>query len=156
MSVEIAEEYTSLTWPADHRRPKMSIPEPYHIGAFPDDADLRFNELLFLSGFEPWEEEKLRVWKLKLIPRGWFAVTFEGLVVAACAALHENNWIPFTSEISFLVRDPDHRGKGLGRAVFIAAMNQAFLAGYRNILLRTNRPNAISIYREMGFEDAAV
>jgi len=50
--------------------------------------------------------------------------------------------------------DPEHRGKGLGRAVSLAAVNRFIRAGFRNVYLMTDdfRLPALAAYLKLGFE----
>jgi mycothiol synthase len=59
-----------------------------------------------------------------------------------------------TPELGWVAADPDHRGRGLGRAVCLAVLHAAAAAGHREIFLRTDdhRRPAIRVYLALGFE----
>ena len=60
---------------------------------------------------------------------------------------------PYGGELGWVAGDPYHKGKGLGMAVCVAAVNRFIKAGYHNIYLQTDdqRLAALKIYLKLGF-----
>jgi ribosomal protein S18 acetylase RimI-like enzyme len=101
------------------------------------------------------EAEARAMWLLDPPGRTAVAVDGDGLVVGS-ANMYPNHDGPgsHVASANFMV-DPDHRGKGIGRALCEDALEWARGQGFRamqfNAVAETNRP-AIALYRSLGFE----
>lgn len=71
------------------------------------------------------------------------------------------NWLKLagdTAEIYVLGVSPDYAGKGLGKLLMFAGMNELVTRGFSEVELYVDGDNtaAVSLYRSLGFETAAV
>ena len=76
--------------------------------------------------------------------------------LAGCVALHRLE--PEISEMKRLYLRPKFRGKGLGRALAMAVIEEARGIGYRLMRLDTVEPvmkDAVAMYRKLGFREIA-
>lgn len=76
-------------------------------------------------------------------------------VPAGCAMIHRIG--PATCEIKRVFAEPAFRGHGLGKALFVTAMDHARRAGYAEMKLDTmvTLTEAIALYRKLGFTRCA-
>jgi len=78
------------------------------------------------------------------------AVTDDGQS-AGCTALRR--WQPGTAEMKRMYVRPAHRGRGVGKCLAVAAIQEAVNAGYHRIVLDTapTMTDAIRLYEGLGF-----
>ncbi len=146
-----------MVWPASERRfcPAVDPAPGYTIRTYRDGDEEDFLRLMFLSDFDPWDEEKLSDNINQIIPAGWFfVVDSAGQIIATAMALHNYSGVsPFTRDVGWVFYHPGHRGHALGLAL-CARVTQHFLeAGYTKIQLRTEhyRLPAIKTYLKLGY-----
>lgn len=147
-----------MVWPTDRLTtpPAPRLSPGYRLRAYQPGDEPRFYEVMTLSGWPGWDDDKLRPWLARIPPRGWIMAIDEqsGQIVATCMCLHDHsNLHPFGGEIGWVASDPAHRGKRLGMAVCAAATARLIEAGYRNIHLYTEhwRLAAIRSYLNLGY-----
>ena len=137
------------------RLPDVEVPEGYVLRRYrPGDED-GWQGLLRAGGFsEDWSSRTVRDYMLDPVRRAgsWVAASGDDLVSATFATPDAQ-----CAEIGFLdyvVTHPDHRSKGLSRAVCTGVMRFFRERGYRRIRLLTDdwRLPAISLYLSLGFE----
>ena len=159
-----AEELLQLqmVWP-EHlldKSPVIRVPSGYALRTFRPGDEPRFYEVMALSGWPGWNDEKLQPWLAKVLPDGWFMLVHkkrvgaDGDIVATAMCLHNYMGIhPFQGELGWLASDPVHAGKGLGMVVCAAVTRRFIGAGYRNIRLYTEdfRLPAIKTYLKLGY-----
>ena len=86
-------------------------------------------------------------------PEGCLLLAVEDDRAAGCVALRELT--DDMSEMRRLYVKPEYRGKGVGRQLVLAAINQARLIGYRSIRLITlsSMNEAVALYHSLGFKE---
>jgi putative acetyltransferase len=84
-------------------------------------------------------------------PHGTFLAAFVGDEPAGIGGL--GRYDETTGEIRRMYVVPDHRGKGIGRAILVALEDHARSLGYERIRLETGNqaPEAISMYESHGY-----
>jgi acetylglutamate kinase len=88
-------------------------------------------------------------------PQGRMVLGFVDGVLVGCGALSQVN--ACDGEMKRIYVTPSQRGKGYGRALAWAIVNEARQAGYRRVVLSSWAGNEapIKLYRAMGFTDIA-
>ena len=83
--------------------------------------------------------------------RGTFLVARDGKRAVGCGAIRLLD--PKTAEVKRMYVEPDHRGKGIGRAVLDGLDAAARQLGARRLVLETgvHSKEALSLYRNAGF-----
>ena len=133
--------------------PEVTLPQGYVLrGYLPGDED-GWAAVLRLGGFTDWERDRIDTFLVGPERReGSRVVSLDGQIVAATFASRGNR--PAGSGVlDFVVSHPDHRGKGLGRAVCTAVLRFLVDRGYAAVTLQTDdwRLPAISLYLSLGF-----
>ena len=145
-----------MVWPQPAEPPPAAVPAGYELGTLRDGERESYVRLMRRAGFSDWGERELRGVDGSVLPDGLFVVRKvpEGAVVATAVAGHRPTTIhPHGGELGWVATDPDHLGRGLGRAVCAAAVARLRSAGYRRIYLLTDdfRLPAIALYLRLGF-----
>jgi len=152
------ESYVQLqmVWP-EHlldTPPAVRLPPGYTLRTYRRGDEPRFYEVMELAGWVGWNDEKLRPWRSRILPEGWFMAIHgeSNEIVATAMALHSKVY-PSGGELGWLACDPAHTGKGLGMAVSAAVTARFIDAGYRNIHLYTEdwRLPALKTYLKLGY-----
>lgn len=153
-------EYQQLqmVWPEARLEtpPPIVVPPAYSLRTYRPGDETRFYEVMDLAGWPGWDDERLRPWKARILPAGWFMAVHEAsaqiAATAMCLHSHEDDH-PFGAELGWVAGDPAHKGRGLGRAVCAAATARMIDIGYRSIHLYTEdwRPAALRIYLTIGY-----
>ncbi|HEX2950881.1 MAG TPA: GNAT family N-acetyltransferase [Armatimonadota bacterium] len=136
--------------------PVVSLPDGYLLRNYTADDEEHYLDLIEKAGFGRWSQNRITENLQKIIPGGFFVIEHQssGKLVATALANHRPLAdIPFGGELGWVAADPQHAGKGLGRAVCAAAVNRLLQAGYRHLYLLTDdfRLPAIKIYLRLGF-----
>ena len=112
-----------------------------------DEDLLERYPLQFIHGLRPGDSED---------PDLFFVVAYEGDEAAGwraqgCGALRPLE--PGVGEIKRMFVLPEHRGKGVARAILSALEAQAVKSGYHTVRLETGtkQPEAISLFRSEGY-----
>jgi mycothiol synthase len=146
-----------MLWPADQPAPPaVKLPPGYRLRQYVEADATSFLRVMHLAGFTHFDLARIRQTLRGVLPDGFFVTEHEptGLVVATAMASHSPNELhPFGGELGWVAGDPEHAGKGLGRAVCVAVVQRFIQAGYKRIYLRTDdfRLPAVKIYLSMGF-----
>jgi mycothiol synthase len=148
-----------MVWPIE-RLPsatKVAIPGGY-IARTCLEPDFSAARTLAASEWPGLEEEWGSFFVDTVVPGGAILVVHAqtGQSVATAIAVHRRRgWadIADVGKICYIVVDPRHRGKGLGRAVTALAVGRLIEAGYRHIFLNVQgwRLPAIRCYLRLGF-----
>lgn len=128
----------------------------------PDAADARWclaqymNELAdrFDGGFNPAKGSSVSNAEM-MPPNGWFLIAREDGRPVGCAALIRRD--DATGEIKRMWTAPVARGQGLARRMLLRLEEIAREAGFRRVVLDTNRvlKEAQDLYRRQGFVEIA-
>jgi putative acetyltransferase len=108
--------------------------------------------LHFSLCFQRFEEELAGLPGAYARPEGCLLLALRGDEAAGCAALRKI--ASGVAEMKRLFVRPAFRGKGLGRVLAEAILDEAAKAGYRSIKLDTidSMKEAIALYRDLGFK----
>ncbi len=127
---------------------------------FPEEADLvrmLFREYAAALGFDlcfqGFEKELMQMPGRYAEPRGRVLLAVEEGKAVGCIALRPQT--DDTAEAKRLYVRPEARGKGIGRQLLEALIEQARLAGYRRIVLDTHTSfvAAVKLVESLGFRD---
>jgi GNAT superfamily N-acetyltransferase len=118
----------------------------------PDEADILSQIAYSAKAHWGYPERWLEIWKpqLTFIPEyfqtgeSWVAVLEE--IPIAFYTLHERDGIAWLENLSVL---PEDMGKGVGRQLFIHAINRSRASGHKILQLEAD-PNALGFYEKMG------
>ena len=146
-----------MTWPAGRRVPDIAIPNGYKLRQYDTADEGDYIALAEKAGFRGWSGDTVGKHCESIIPRGFFVIEHEDsrrVVASAQAGHHPAPGLPHAGEVGWVIGDPEHRGRGLGRVVTAAVLRRFLEAGYENIYLRTDdwRLPAMKIYLDLGLE----
>lgn len=113
----------------------------------------RLAELEKICFSEPWSEKALL--EETENPAAFFVAAVDGSEVLGYGGMHT---VLGESYIDNIAVFPEHRGRGVGRAVTMALVEKAKTDGGVFITLEVRASNlpAITLYRSLGFESAGV
>lgn len=148
------EHQLEMTRPSRERVDTGGLPPGYRLRGFSDGDDRAYDELFRLA----WPNEDTLPYTLKhALPGGFLVVEDETtrVLVASCVAFapetpaHADN-----GSLGWLVVDPEHGGRGLGRIVAATVTNRLLDERYTVPWLGTedDRLAAIRIYLALGWE----
>jgi mycothiol synthase len=147
-----------MVWPmaAKPAAPEVEAPGGYRVRTYRPGDEAEFLTVMQRAGFTRWHAAMMGPWVARILPDGWFmAVEPErDTIVATAMCLHDASDLhPFGGELGWVACDPDHTGRGLGRAVCAAATARFIGAGYHNIHLYTEhwRVAALKTYLKLGY-----
>jgi len=146
----------ALPVPAARRGRAAPLPlRPFRPGA-DEDAWLTTNNRAFADHPEQgaWTRQELEAREREpwFDPDGFLVLEVDGTVVASCwTKLHQG--VEPEGEIYVISVDPDHHGRGLGRALTLAGLDWIAGRGYRRGMLYVDAANAsaVGLYRSLGF-----
>lgn len=104
--------------------------------------------------FQNFDEELVNLPGMYASPAGRLLLAYSDERLAGCIALRKLD--SNTAEMKRLFLKPEFRGKGLGRMLVNAIIEEARSIGYQRMRLDTlpgKMDTAIALYREIGFED---
>jgi predicted TIM-barrel fold metal-dependent hydrolase/GNAT superfamily N-acetyltransferase len=147
-----------MVWPEDRLGvpPEPKLPPDYGLRVFHHEDLPGYLALMSAAGFDFFSEEIVRKELRHVLPDGFFVIEHRpsGQLVATALAEHSPNELyAYGGQVGWVAGRPDHSGKGLGRAVVVAATNRLISAGYRCIYLKTDdwRLPAIKTYLNVGY-----
>jgi ribosomal protein S18 acetylase RimI-like enzyme len=129
-------------------------PDGYMLREFRDDDAAAYGELFRLA----WPDEgTLAYTRAHALPGGFLVMEegASGLLVGSCVAFApETPAHPDDGSLGWLVVDPEHGGRGLGRLLAASVTNRLVREGYTRPWLGTedDRLAAIGIYRALGWQ----
>jgi mycothiol synthase len=136
--------------------PQIQIPLGYSLRTYLPGDETRFYQVMSISGWQGWNDEKLQPWVARILPDGWFMIVDDAhnQIVATAMALRDvSEFGSQGGELGWLASDLAHAGKGLGLAVCAAVIARFIREGYRHIHLYTEhyRLAALKTYFKLGF-----
>jgi mycothiol synthase len=150
-----------LVFPHNRLQTPLKGPElsdGYQLRTYQEGDEISLAKLLASEG---WGNDEVHINEFldHVIPEGLFFVVHKdtGEIISTASALHHPSsphWhFRFGGAIGYVITSPEHRGKGTGYAVSIAATSRLIQAGYNNIRVVTNdhRLSALKIYLKIGF-----
>ena len=139
-----------LTRPLD----RAVLPEGLELARIEDGERLREVIEIFTPavGASPLEGRQdlaaLKALGLKEGPYRHFAGLLEGAVVSSSSYYGKGEAV----NLDFVCSDPDHRGRGFAKAVFLAALEEAVKEGYTRAVLQATEAGR-PLYGSLGFEE---
>jgi mycothiol synthase len=154
----MTDETRYLVWPEGLRPPDVEVPGRYALRTSRlsgSDRDA-VETLLDAAG---WDDADVEWFRDRVLPKGGFVAIQRATnaVVGTCAAIHNPDagahHFPFGGELAYLAVDPEHRRRGLGRALSAAATRRLLEAGYESIRVGVapDRLPALALYLNAGF-----
>lgn len=147
-----------MLWPEDRSTPDAHpIPAGYNLSTIPSENMDRVRPLVEKDGTltdAAWHQ-----FLSSVVPDGMFVVREQTSLswVGTISAVHNpaatRFYFPGGGELGYLFVAPEHRRKGLGFALIVAAVRRLHQGGYRNIFLGVQgwRLPAIQAYLRAGF-----
>lgn len=140
-----------------HSLSEPTLPREYHLRQM-EESDL--DDYLVLrekAGFGGWDRERVECAISHALPGGFFGVEYlpERKIVASAIANHSpHSRHPNAGVLDWVMADPDHAGRGLGRVVTAAVTRLLIQRGYQRIYLLTDdwRLPALAVYLQLGWE----
>ncbi len=137
--------------------PVPNVPSGYRLRLYTDADETGYLALMNQQDFGAWDPARLARARQAVLPGGFFVIEQEatGKIVATAQSGHRPaERHPEGGELGWVAGDPEHAGRGLGRAVVAAATARLITAGYRRIYLSTedHRLPALNIYLALGYE----
>lgn len=145
-----------MVWPVGNEPAAVHLPDGYELGLLRGEEREAYVELMRRAGFDDWTMERFAWVDGAVLPDAHFVVreSATGRIVATALAAHRPSaHHPHGGELGWVATDPEHAGRGLGRAVCVAVLARFVGAGYRNVYLYTNtfRHPAVALYLKLGF-----
>lgn len=138
--------------------PELSTPPGYRLRQIRQGEEEKYLALMRSAGFaENWTVADAQRLMRQALPGGFFVVEHEptGNLVATAIANHApTEQHPNAGVLDWVATAPEHRGKGLGKAVTTAVVRLLAKRGYEHIYLLTDdwRLPAIATYLSLGWE----
>jgi len=145
-----------MLWPP-RDPPKIALAEGYTLRPSTEE-DHDVCTLLLVDG-ESMSQPEWQNYKDKILPDGLFVIVHDqsNELVATAGAVHNPNpgryYFPFGGELGYLIVHPEHRGKGLGKAICSSVVQRFLAAGYESVRVAVKgwRLPAIKTYLKVGF-----
>jgi mycothiol synthase len=133
------------------------VPNGYRLRLYTDTDEAGYLAVMNKLDFGAWDAARLARARQAVLPGGFFVIEHvaTGTIVATAQAGHRpSERHPEGGELGWVAADPEHAGRGLGRAVTAAATRRLIEAGYSRIYLSTedHRLPALKVYLSLGYE----
>ena len=157
LRLKLPPQQLSMTMTADRVQPlaDVELPEGYVLRGYRHGDEEGWLELLHRGGFlREWDRARIDAHLADPERQDGSRVVYHhGALVAATFASRQTQPVR-AGILDYVVSHPEHRGRGLGRAVCTAVMRFMVRRGYRRIALSTDdwRLPAIGLYLSLGFE----
>lgn len=140
-----------------HSLPIPVVPDGYLLRNLRPGEEAAYSALMEKAGFGGWSIEQVKRFMQRVLPGGFFVVEHlaTGALVATAMANHApSEQHPNAGVLDWVAADPDHKGRGLGRAVTAAVVRLLVERGYQDIYLLTDdwRLPALKTYLGLGWE----
>ena len=148
-------EQLRMIFEADNTElPVLSVAEGFRLRTISEGDLEKYSALRVSVDFSAWTQEDYRNYQQSVLPEGLFLIEEISSGKFAASAGAERSAQTDTGVLGWVIAHPDFRGKQLGRAVCVAAMQRLYQEGYRKFLLSTDdfRIPAIKTYLKMGWK----
>ena len=148
-----------MIWPKTRlgSPPSVKVPSGYVLRQYVATDERQYIALMDKAGFTGWTHESVQGSIGHILPDGFYVIEHlaSGRLVATAVSQHYSTELhPYGGQVGWVAGDPEHKGKGLGRAVTAAATARLLQAAYSEIYLQTDdwRLPAIKIYLDLGYQ----
>ena len=138
--------------------PQAAIPDDYVLRSFRPGDEAAWSALINLAGdMGAWTPERACVELIdspRFDPEALFFAEHAGTVVGTACAYPDAPDDLELGQLHMVATAPEHGGRGLGRAVSLAALRYFERRGFRRVYLLTDdwRSAALKLYLGLGFE----
>lgn len=135
--------------------PLPALPDGYSYRPYTAADRDGYLALREVSEFRGWTPTVLANFAPCLVPNGLMLIVDanNAPVASACAQLNTLFLWPYNGNLGWVMADPAHRGKGLGKAIVAATMRRLLIYGCRQLWLSTDdwREPALASYLKLGW-----
>jgi GNAT superfamily N-acetyltransferase len=123
----------------------------------PGDAELWVMQDLIFREFGVGDQEarrQLMAWARDVLApagRRWFAIRLDGRV-AGMGSVHVQAGVGYVDDVLTL---PRFRRRGVASGIVVRLVDEARAGGAEHVVLLTDQPDPIRLYRKLGFEETA-
>jgi len=145
-----------MTFDRFYDLPPLRVPEGYRLERLRPGQEADWARVLSSTkDLGEWTEERAQkaFTGRHRVRRDSVFLVYWGDEPVATACVQEDDDRPHIPELGWVAVDPRHRGKGLGKVVSVAVLNELYDRGFRRCILRTDdfRLPAIKTYLALGF-----
>ena len=146
-----------MTLPASsvNELPDVPLPDGYALRAYRAGDERSWVRLLNLAGFTTWDLQRIQKYLADAERGDGSRVVAKGDAIVSATFASRASWNDRqVGVLDFVASHPEHRRRGLSRAVCTAVLGFMVAAGYPEVILDTDdwRLPAIGMYLSLGFE----
>ena len=146
-----------MTAPASrvNELPDVALPDGYTLRAYRVGDERSWVRLLNLAGFITWDLQRIQKYLADAERGEGSRVVAKGGTIVSATFASRARWNDRqVGVLDFVASHPEHRRRGLSRAVCTAVLGFMVAAGYPEVILDTDdwRLPAIELYLSLGFE----
>ena len=133
----------------------VPLPDGYALRAYRAGDERSWVRLLNLAGFTTWDLQRIQKYLADAERGEGSRVIAKGAAIVSATFASRASWNDRqVGVLDFVASHPEHRRRGLSRAVCTAVLGFMVAAGYPEVILDTDdwRLPAIGMYLSLGFE----